>query len=87
MSESRAPISPSESKSVLRFSHKQKDVQLNKRLIGESLAALTASPPPDPHSLPSMETVAVTKPPASFVRRGFLFPSSPSSLPIEVRGS
>jgi hypothetical protein len=57
-------------------------VQLNKTLIAESLAAITASPSPlGPHSSPPMETVAVTEPPFC---RGFLLPRSPSSLPIEV---
>jgi hypothetical protein len=79
-----APICPSESKLVLRFSRKWKDAQLNKSLIVESLVAFTASPSPlGPHSLPSMETVAIREPPVSFVRCGFLLPRSPSSPPIE----
>jgi hypothetical protein len=59
MLESRAPIYPSESKSVLRFSQKQKDTQLNKTLIAESLVAITASAfLLGPHSSPPMETEA-----------------------------
>jgi hypothetical protein len=69
---------------MLRFSQKRKDAQLNKSLIAKSLVAFTASPLLGPHSLPSMETVVVTEPPGSFVRRGFLLLCSPSSLPIEV---
>jgi hypothetical protein len=86
MSESRAPIYLSESKSVLRFSWKWKDAQLNKSLIAESLAAFTTSPPLlGPLSSPPMETVAAREPPVSFVRRGFLLPRTPS-LPFEVGG-
>jgi hypothetical protein len=87
MLESGAPIYPLESKSVLRFSWKWKDAQLNKSLIAESLAAFTASPPPlGPLSSPPMEIVAAREPPVSFVGCGFLLPCSPSPS-FEVGGS
>jgi len=70
---------------MLRFSQKRKDAQLNKSLIAESLAAITASPSLlGPHSSPPMETMAVREPLVNFVRRGFLLPCSPPSSPIEV---
>jgi hypothetical protein len=85
MSESGAPIYPSESKSVMRYSRKRKDVQLNKVLLAESLATITASPSPLGHhpSLP-LESVAVREPQASFCRCGFLLPRSRSSPLVEV---
>jgi hypothetical protein len=88
MSESRAPIYPSKSKSVLRFPRKRKDAQLNKSLIAESLVAFTASPPPlGPLSSPLMEIVADRELAVSFVRRGFLLLPNPSSPPFDVGGS
>jgi hypothetical protein len=85
MSESRAPIYPPKSKSVLRFPRKRVDGQLNKSLIAESLAAFTASPPLlCPLYSPPMETVAASEPLVTFVRHGFLLPHSLSSLPFEV---
>jgi hypothetical protein len=75
MSESGVPIYQLESKSVLRYSRKWKDAQLNKSLIAESLAAFTFSPPPlGLLSWPTMETVAAREPSVSFVRCGFLLP-------------
>jgi hypothetical protein len=85
MSEFGAPIYHSESKSVMRYSRKRKDAQLNKFLLAESLAAISASPSPPGHhpSLP-LESMAVREPPVSFCRRGFLLPRSNSSLSVEV---
>jgi hypothetical protein len=80
MSEFGAPIYPSESKSVMRYSWKRKDAQLNKFLLAESLAAITASPSPlGHHPLPPLDSVAVREPPDSFCWRGFLLPRSRSS--------
>jgi hypothetical protein len=85
MSKSGTPIYPSESKSVMRYSRKQKDAPLNKFLIAESLAVITASPSPlGLHPSPPLESVAVREPPVSFCRHGFLLPHSHSSLPLEV---
>jgi hypothetical protein len=74
---------------MLRFSRMQKDAQLNKSLIAESLvAAFTASLPQlGPLSSPPMETVAAREPPVSFVSHGFLLPHNPSSPPFLVGGS
>jgi hypothetical protein len=85
MSKSGAPIYHSESKSVLRYSQKPKDAQLNKFLLVESLAAIIASPSPlGHHPSPPLESMAVRKPPINFCRRGFLLPRSRSSPPVEV---
>jgi hypothetical protein len=85
MSESRAPIYHSESKSVMRYSRKRKDAQLNKFLLAESLAAITASPSSlDHHPSPPLESVAVREPPVSFYQCGFLLPHNHSSPPLEV---
>jgi hypothetical protein len=88
MSESRASIYPSESKSLIRYSRKRKDAQLNKFLLAESLAAITTSPSPlGHHHSPHLESVAVREPPVNFYRRGFLLPSNHSSPPHEsLRG-
>jgi hypothetical protein len=60
-------------------------VQLNKFLIAESLAAITASPSPlDFYPSPPLESVAVKEPLVSFCRHGFLLPHSHSSLSLEV---
>jgi hypothetical protein len=85
MSESRAPIYPSESKSAMRYSWKRKDAQLNKLLLAESLAAITASPSPlGHHPLPPLESMADRKPLVSFCRRGFLLPRNHSFPSVEV---
>jgi len=83
MTECGVPIYPSKSKSVMRYSRKRKDAQLNKFLIVESLAAITTSPSPlgFHHSPPS---VAVREPPVSFCRHGFLLLHNHSSPPLEV---
>jgi hypothetical protein len=84
MSESGAPIYPLESRSVMRYSRKQKDAHLNKFLIAESLTAIIASPPLGPHHSPPLDSVAVRETLVSFCRHGFLLPRSPSSPPLEV---
>jgi hypothetical protein len=73
MSEFGETIYLSESKSVMRYSWKRKDVQLNKFLLAESFAAITASHSPlGHHPSPSLESVAVRKPSVHFCRLGFL---------------
>jgi len=67
MPESGASIYPSKSKSVMRYSRKRKDAQLNKFLLAESLAAITASPSPP------LESVAIREHPVNFCQRVFLF--------------
>lgn len=61
-------------------------MQLNKFLIAEFLAAITASPfPLGFHPLPPLESVAVKEPPVSFCLHGFLILRNHSSRPLEVR--
>jgi hypothetical protein len=87
MPESGVPIYPSKSKSVMRYSRKKKNAQLNKFLLAESFAEITASPSPlGHHPSPPLESVAIREPPVSFCRHGFLLPRSHSSPPLEVGG-
>jgi hypothetical protein len=83
--ESRSHIYPSESKLVMKYSRKRKDARLNKFLLVDSLAVITASPSPlGHHPLPPLESVAVMEPPVSFCLRGFLLPRNHSSPLLEV---
>jgi hypothetical protein len=85
MLESRAPIYPSKSESVMRYSRKRKDAQLNKFLLVESLAMITASSSLlGHHPSPSLEFMAIREPPVSFCQREFLLPRSCSSPLVEV---
>jgi hypothetical protein len=60
-------------------------VQVNKFLIAESLAAITASPSPlGLHPSSPLESVVVREPPLNFCRHGFLPPRNHFSPPLEV---
>jgi hypothetical protein len=86
MSKSRGALSIVQSfKSMMRYSRKQKDAQLNKFLIAESLVAITTSLSLlGFHPSPPLESLAVREPLVSFCRRGFLLPHSHSSPPLKV---
>jgi hypothetical protein len=93
MSESRAPIYQSESKSVLKFSRKNKVGKLDKHLLAEALE--TFSVPKDlsgplcgvvskPLSAPAKSTSAQDEGCQPLLRLGFLLPRDAALPPLEV---
>jgi hypothetical protein len=97
MSKSRAPIYPSESKSVLKYSWKNKVGKMDKLLLEEALETFGV---PKASSLPSfgdatkpsfepskdglMSTSALDEGCQPFLRRGFLLPKGTAPPPSEV---
>jgi hypothetical protein len=97
MSESGAPIYPSKSKFVLKYSLKNKVSKLDKLLLGEALETFGVSkastlpsfgvatkPLLDPTKVGLVSTPAQDKGCQPFLRRGFLLPRGTAPSPSEV---